>query len=68
MPYVELVFIICYYIHLEVVVDLLPTFNLLIFGQVVTEAVDIFIDQSNNPVGLLGRGGTMEGQDFFGCA
>jgi hypothetical protein len=66
MPHVELVFIICYDIHLEVVMDLSRAFNLLIVGQLVSVAVDIFIDQSNDPVRLLGRGGTMEGQDFFG--
>jgi hypothetical protein len=66
MPHVELVFIICYNIDLKVVVDLSPAFNLLIVGQFVIEAVNIFIDQSNNPIGLLGKGGNMEGQDFFG--
>jgi hypothetical protein len=66
MPHVELVFIICYNIHLKVILDLLCMFNLLIVGQFVSEAVNIFIDQSNNPVGLLGRCRTMEGKDFFG--
>jgi hypothetical protein len=61
MPHVELVFIICYYIHLKVFVDLLHAFNLLIAGQLVTEAIDNFIDQSNDPVGLLRRSRAMEG-------
>ncbi len=46
--------------------DLFDTFNLLVIGQLVIESVDVFVDETDNAVGLRGWKGTMEGEDFVG--
>jgi hypothetical protein len=65
MLHIQLVFIVCNNVDFKIVMNLLCPFNLYIVCKFVSKPVDIFVNQSNDVIGLLGRSRSMEGQDFF---